>query len=508
MYVIIPLIELLVFIALILLFNRNNKFIWCLFPQYLGICISTAAMLLYSFKLSMYYQTYNSDKNIFMLLTQLNLSVDTVASLYHFGIALILLSNLLTFYIFTPTMRYKYTLILPIAYYIFVNNPSTNYKWFILSATSGGNMQYVFAAAYATANLVTVVYMIMPIAALIHNTVHTRIMNARRTSAVFALYFLVSDLLVMKVFLQTAFINPKTFTMQLNEYFIPKIDAVNIEAFPVFLVIILGVIVALLLFTKPFNYLIFNWRNIIFHRINKFKSNSNYNLKMMFHKYKNIFSAIDKFSQLGINNTDEGQKNIIEIFNTISDISKDSLNEMSQIIASIDDSLELKPMITGVYECVNSALRDAGISKDSALISCDIGIDNTIYCDRKLLIEAISNILKNASEACENSSDKNINIEIFSELSFVVINITDHGAGIRRHDLWHIFKPFFSTKSGGSNRGLGLAFTKKIINLHNGTIYVKSKRNHFTTFQIVLPIKKTNNLFKKGNEYHDSDVAI
>lgn len=499
---IIPLIELLVFIALILLFNHNNKFIWCLFPQYLGICISAITMLLYSFKLNMYYQTYDFDKNVFMLLTQLNLSVNTVASLFHFGIALILLSNLLTFFIFTPKMRYKYTLIIPIAYYLFVNSPSTNYKWFIISATAAKNIHPIFAAAYMLANIITVLYMIMPVAALVHNTIHTRIMNSRKMSAVFTLYFLISNFFVLSTFLSTAFINPRTYTIKLNEYFIPKIDAVRIEAFPVFLVLVFVILVVLLLLAKPFNYFIFNWKNIILHRINKFKNNSNYNLKMIFHKYKNIFSAIDKFSQLGIHRTTAEQKNITEIFDTIANISKDSLSEISQIIASIDDELELKPIITSIFECVDSALRNAGIPKDSAIINCDMGIEHTIYCDRKLLIEAISNILKNASEASENSSDKHIQIDIFSELNFAVINITDHGEGIRKYDLWHIFKPFFSTKSGGNNQGLGLAFTKKIINLHNGTIYVKSKRNHFTTFQIVLPLKSTNKFFKKGHEYY------
>ena len=115
--------------------------------------------------------------------------------------------------------------------------------------------------------------------------------------------------------------------------------------------------------------------------------------------------------------------------------------------------------------------------------------------------EAISNILKNAFEASKSASDRKIALEIFNELNFVVINITDHGEGIDRHDLRHIFKPFFSTKTSGNNQGLGLAFTKKIINFHNGTIYVHSKKNCFTTFQIVLPLKSdTNKFFRRGNE--------
>ena len=188
-------------------------------------------------------------------------------------------------------------------------------------------------------------------------------------------------------------------------------------------------------------------------------------------------------------------------FETIESISVESLADIRQIITSIDDELELKPAITNVYECMKAAMRMAALPISETETKIDAETELSIYCDRNLLTEAISNILKNAFEASKSASDRKIALEIFNELNFVVINITDHGEGIDRHDLRHIFKPFFSTKTSGNNQGLGLAFTKKIINFHNGTIYVHSKKNCFTTFQIVLPLKSdTNKFFRRGNE--------
>lgn len=498
---IILLIELLVFIAIILLFNRNNKFIWCLFPQYLGICLSATAMLLYSFKRSMYYHTYDFDKKLFMMLTQLNLTINTMARLFHFGIALIFLSNLLTFFIFTPKMRCKYALIIPIVYYIYVNNPNTNFRWFILAQTSGGRYDALFATAYTVSNLVTIIYLILPIAALIRNTFTTRIMHSKKTSAVFAVYFLASNVFAAVMFLSKSFINPAEFKVQLNEYFIPHLTVVNIEEFPKFIIVILALLIVLLMLTKPFNYYLFSWKNVIMRRIDEFRTNSNCNLKMLFHKYKNIFAAIEKFSQLGLQENAGDNTGVQTAFETIESISVESLADIRQIITSIDDELELKPAITNVYECMKAAMRMAALPFSETETKIDAETELSIYCDRNLLTEAISNILKNAFEASKSASDRKIALEIFNELNFVVINITDHGEGIDRHDLRHIFKPFFSTKTSGNNQGLGLAFTKKIINFHNGTIYVHSKKNCFTTFQIVLPLKSdTNKFFRRGNE--------
>ena len=71
----------------------------------------------------------------------------------------------------------------------------------------------------------------------------------------------------------------------------------------------------------------------------------------------------------------------------------------------------------------------------------------------------------------------------------IVVSITDSGIGIDKKDLPHIFDRFYRadkarTKDG---YGLGLSIAKKIVNDHNGSIDVKSKRGQGTTFTIKLP---------------------
>jgi len=68
---------------------------------------------------------------------------------------------------------------------------------------------------------------------------------------------------------------------------------------------------------------------------------------------------------------------------------------------------------------------------------------------------------------------------------FLRLKFSDTGAGIESDHLRRIFEPFFTTKHGGT--GLGLAVTRRIIEEHNGSIWVDSQAGQGTTFTVLLP---------------------
>ena len=95
-------------------------------------------------------------------------------------------------------------------------------------------------------------------------------------------------------------------------------------------------------------------------------------------------------------------------------------------------------------------------------------------------------MIGNACQAMDYSGI--LEISIFSNNSFLIIEIADNGKGIPDEYKSKIFDPFFSTKKKGEGSGLGLDIVRRIIQSQNGEISFVSSLNEGTTFIIKLPI--------------------
>lgn len=110
--------------------------------------------------------------------------------------------------------------------------------------------------------------------------------------------------------------------------------------------------------------------------------------------------------------------------------------------------------------------------------------DITLLCDCNWLIEAISNIIKNAFDHTKKGNT--IHIEWKQFASIIQIIIKDNGCGIHQEDLHHIFKRFYRSRFSKDTQGigLGLSLAKAIVEAHSGTIEVHSQLGIGTTFTI------------------------
>lgn len=116
-----------------------------------------------------------------------------------------------------------------------------------------------------------------------------------------------------------------------------------------------------------------------------------------------------------------------------------------------------------------------------------------MWGDKVRLREVFSNLLSNAVKFIDTEPGR---IDIFGEVrdSRTVIGVRDNGAGIPKEELDRIFVPFRRLPAHRTlpGSGLGLYFTKNIIEEHHGRIWAESTPNEQTTFFVELPVAPAN----------------
>lgn len=155
----------------------------------------------------------------------------------------------------------------------------------------------------------------------------------------------------------------------------------------------------------------------------------------------------------------------------------------------IYDKPNLNYQTVDILQCLSRAVDFATTLTDIKPQIINESYDSTFFGDALLIEEVLINLLNNAADAItqKNSGDGAIRIEIWNEYKWLCLSVRDNGTGISRKNKRKIFKPFFSTKHSLTGWGVGLCYSKNIINAHGGYICFKSKPESFTEFQISLP---------------------
>ena len=133
----------------------------------------------------------------------------------------------------------------------------------------------------------------------------------------------------------------------------------------------------------------------------------------------------------------------------------------------------------------------AEIRPDARALGGDVdvlGEFGVVEGDEVLLRQAISNLLRNALEACVDAGPPRIAIQSDRDTAtrMLRISVTDNGPGVPAALRERVFQPFFTMKRNGT--GLGLALVQKIIVFHNGRIAVTTAPQGGASFQITLPL--------------------
>jgi PAS domain S-box-containing protein len=154
-------------------------------------------------------------------------------------------------------------------------------------------------------------------------------------------------------------------------------------------------------------------------------------------------------------------------------------------------------------ESVIPLLREASqCCKNRSDIQWNVTLPDDLWpveMDSKQIRQVIENIVHNGLEAMPEGGSMDIsakcvtigekNVLTLKPGHYVKISIKDSGTGVRKEDLSRIFDPYFTTKTAGGRKGLGLGLSicYSILEHHDGTIAVESELGEGTTFSLFLP---------------------
>jgi PAS domain S-box-containing protein len=112
-----------------------------------------------------------------------------------------------------------------------------------------------------------------------------------------------------------------------------------------------------------------------------------------------------------------------------------------------------------------------------------------LHVDSAMLEQAFLNIYRNAVDAMELDGVLRTTVrQTGNDPAQIQITVEDNGCGIDAADLPHVFNPFFTKKKYGT--GLGMTQVKKIIDLHTGSIEIRSKNKGGTRVMATLPVNQ------------------
>ena len=117
-------------------------------------------------------------------------------------------------------------------------------------------------------------------------------------------------------------------------------------------------------------------------------------------------------------------------------------------------------------------------------------VDSTVYVEETHFSNVFFNLMDNAVKYSKPDSPLNVYLRTWNEGNKVKISVRDSGMGIKKENLKKIFEEFYRVHTGNRHDvkgfGLGLAYVKKVIDIHKGTITVDSEYGKGTTFVITI----------------------
>lgn len=176
-------------------------------------------------------------------------------------------------------------------------------------------------------------------------------------------------------------------------------------------------------------------------------------------------------------------------------------DQTGRLTTLIDELLDVSSMRTGKV-ALHKRLYDLGslsreVADDQSLltgrqITLDLPPEPIkMQLDGDRMSQVLINLVNNAVKYSPENTP--IEVKLKAEQNIAQLSVKDHGKGIAKDQLGHIFETFYRTPDAQSSSkrglGLGLSIAKDIVERHGGRIWCESTPNHGSTFFVELPIE-------------------
>lgn len=253
---------------------------------------------------------------------------------------------------------------------------------------------------------------------------------------------------------------------------------------------VVGGILVIYLFLIMFAYLIY--RNLyINNRMYKLQYDFITNLT---HEFKTPVSVI-KIAGNNISNARVLSDQERAMYGRILDEESDKLNNLMNTLLSFtqieNKSIKLKRSDVDMVEFCERFEVATRLKYPDLRLSCQVDVVHPLYTDPVLLASIFQNLTDNAYKY-SRPENRYLKIHVFKRKKNVLITFTDHGIGIAKNELQHVFKKFYRVQTQYNQQGsigLGLAFCKELVNFMGGSIEADSVVGKGTVFTISLPIE-------------------
>lgn len=195
------------------------------------------------------------------------------------------------------------------------------------------------------------------------------------------------------------------------------------------------------------------------------------------------------------------------------------IRQVADIGRMVDEfsSFARLPTPTMEYQDIRDVVKEAvflfQVSEQDIDIKVDVPDDPIItYFDRRLINQAVTNLVKNASEAIETAKENGLDLKGAIETNVrmkndtVYINVIDNGCGLPKNNRNRLTEPYMTTRAKGT--GLGLAIVQRITEQHGGSLRLAdapetSQRKHGAKISLIIPLKNPDQKKSDGKKMEE-----